>query len=333
MIADPHHQPYATHPMRSWRLPWVGSPRRWTAALAWLRGMRDIDLGGPVDVVVSFELFSVGTRQAARLSRRLGAAHVVQVAEILDSNPLYRIPPWRGNARRSVRSVDGVICLTSAAARHVVNLGVPHDRVVVIPPGLDTSVFHPLRTVTERPSVAISVGELRPDKGVLRVIAAADRVSERLSDEFRLVLVGDGPLREEVERAARSRPWLVVRGRLPRAQVAEELRAAGAFVLAPHARPFSAEQLCFAMLEAMACGLPVVVTDCGALSEVAPPHNRVVAEGDINALAEGLIEALGPDGQDWGRRNVSVIEDRYTLERQAERLGDELTAMLVRSKA
>ncbi len=332
VIADPAHHPTATHPARSWKIPWLGSSRRWTAALAWLRGLRTLDLGeqGVPDVVVSLELFSVGTRQAARLARRWGVPHVVHVAEVLDSNPLYRLPPWRGNSRRTVRQLDGVICSNRAGARHATSRGVAPDRIMIVSPGVDTTVFRPDGSLAGRPPVAVSVGELRADKGVMDVIAGADAAVDRLPPDFRLVLVGDGPLRDAVDRAAEIRPWLEVRGRIPRHDVANELRSARAFVLAPHSRPFWVEQLGFAVLEAMACGLPVVVTNCGALGEVVPGHNRVVAEGDIDAIADGLIAALGPDGEEWGRRNLVAVEDLYTLTTQGKRLGAELSAALAR---
>ena len=332
IIADHKHHPYATHPVNSWRLPWLGSPRRWTAALAWLRGLRTIDLhveGHPPDLLISFELFSVTTRQAARLARTWNIPHVAYVAEVLDSNPLYKLPPWRGNARRSVRQLDGVICLNQTGARHATAQGMSSERIVTVSPGVDTGVFRPREdNLKDRPLVAISVGELRDDKGVLDVIASADVAMPRLPSGFRLVLVGDGPLKATVDRLADSRPWLNVLGRIPREEVANQLRAAGVFVLTPHSRPFWVEQFGFAVVEAMACGLPVVVTSCGALREVVPDHNPVVPEGDFNAIANGLVAALGLEGNDWGRQNLLVAKERYSLITQGERLEAALTEML-----
>jgi phosphatidyl-myo-inositol dimannoside synthase len=326
VLADPTFHPAATHPLESRRLPWLGSPRRWTAALAWLRGLQALEPSlrqSSISVVVSLELFSVGTRQAARLARRLDVPHFVFVTEVLDDNPLYRIPPWRGNARRAVRTLDGVLCWNDAGARHAASRGVPLDRMVVISPGVDTSLFCPPETETSRPS-AITVGELRPDKGVMDVIAATELALDRLPDDFELVVIGDGPLRDEVETAAMSRPWLKVRGQLPRAQVATELGAARAFMLAPHSRPFWAEQFGFAVVEAMACGLPVVVTRCGALGDVVPPHNPVVDERDLTALADGLIQAMSPVGREWGLLNRAAVERCYDLTTQGARLGEHL---------
>ena len=330
VIADPEFHPVATHPLESRRVPWLGSPRRWTAALAWLRGLKALEpelRRSGVSVVVSLELFSVGTRQATRLARRLNVPHFVFVTEVLDDNPLYRIPPWRGNARRAVRTLNGVLCWNDAGASHAASRGVPPDRVVVLSPGVDTSLFRPPESEI-RPPRAITVGELRPDKGVMDVIAATELALDRLPDDFELIVIGDGPLRDDVETAAMSRPWLKVRGKLPRAQVATELAAARAFVLAPHSRPFWAEQFGFAVVEAMACGLPVVVTRCGALGEVVPPHNPVVDERDLTALADGLIEAMSPVGREWGLLNRAAVEKCYDLTTQGARLGEHLARAL-----
>jgi glycosyltransferase involved in cell wall biosynthesis len=328
VIADPAHHAAPTHALSSVRLPWLGSPRRWTAALAWLRRLDHVDLAGGADVVVSLELFSVATRQASRFARRRGLPHLVYVTEILDSNPLYRVPPWRGNARRASRLADGALCWNRAGARHAIARGVSPDAVFVTSPGVDTEVFHPSITgENSRPPVAISVGELRADKGVLDVIAAADLVAARVQG-FRLVLVGDGPLRDTVDQLAGSRPWLEVRGRLSRDRVADELRAASTFVLAPRSRRFWAEQLGFAVVEAMACGLPVVVTACGALPEVVPEHNYVVPEGDLRRLADGIVATLGPNGHDLGRRNLRAVEQHFTLATQGAALGDVIERVL-----
>jgi len=332
VVADHKHHPNATHPASSWRIPWLGSPRRWTAALAWLRGLRRIDLlldGHPPELLVSFELFSVTTRQAAKLARKWNIPHFAFVAEVLDSNPLYKLPPWRGNSRRSVRQLDGVICLNKAGARHATARGMSPDRIVTVSPGVDTQVFKPRADVSsDRPHVAISVGELRDDKGVMDVIAAADIAIRRLPADFRLVLVGDGPLKGAVDRLAESRPWLDVLGRIPREAVAHELRTAGVFILTPHSRPFWVEQFGFAVVEAMACGLPVVVTNCGALSEVVPNHNPVVPEGDVEAIANGLVAALGPEGVDWAGRNLLVAHERFNLITQGQRLEAALQEIL-----
>ena len=335
MIGDRSLHPTATYRQGSRRIPVLGAPRRWTAALSWLRGLDEIAFGpphAPPDVVVSLEMFSVGTRQTHRLARRLEVPHLVYVTEILDSNPLYRLPPWSMFTRRSVREIDGVLCWNTYGARHAEHLGVRSERIATLSPGVDTTVFCPSATAPDNPNpVVVTVGELRPDKGVLTVIAAVERARAFGGADVQLVIVGDGPLRIQIDQMAASRTWLHVRGRLSRRDVADELRRSDVFVLAPTARRFWAEQLGFAVIEAMACGLPVVVTRCGALDEVVPDHNWLVAEGDVEGLARGLLEADGEPGRAAGRANLQAVIDRYTLSTQGDRLGAQIATLVDRT--
>lgn len=335
VIGDESLHSTATYRQRSRRIPVLGSPRRWTAALSWLRGLDDIAFGppdAPPDVVVSLEMFSVGTRQAHRLARRLKIPHLVYVTEILDTNPLYRLPPWSTFTRRSVREIDGVLCWNEYGARHAEHLGVPRERICTLSPGIDNTVFCPPTAVPDNPNpVVVTVGELRPDKGAMTVIAAVERARALGGTDVQLVIVGDGPLRVEIDQMAESQAWLHVRGRLARNDVANELCRSDVFALAPTARRFWAEQLGFAVIEAMACGLPVVVTRCGALDEVVPDHNWLVAEGDVEGLARGLLEALGEPGRAAGRANLQTVVDRYTLSTQGGRLGAQIEALVLRS--
>ncbi len=315
-----HHE--VDLPLSSVKVPILGSPERWTAALAWLRGLHALD-PGPVDLVVSMELFSATSAQAAELARRLRAPHLVAVFEILDDNPLYRLPPWRSWTHRVAAHASAVLTFNGSGRRHALSKGVDARRLHTVAPGVDTSLFSP-PPLRPRDPVAVCVGELRADKGVLDVVAAADLVAGAVGPRFRLVVIGDGPLRSRLDAAARSRPWLHLRGRLPRAEVAAALRAARAFVLAPHRRRFWAEQFGFASVEAMATALPIVITRCGAIPDVVPPHNAIVDERDVEGLAAGLRRALSDEGAGWGARNRAHVCSHHDVERQGRRLRDVL---------
>jgi hypothetical protein len=51
----------------------------------------------------------------------------------------------------------------------------------------------------------------------------------------------------------------------------------------------------------------------------------------VNAIANGLIAAFGPEGDDWGQKNLQAVAERYTLKTQGERLGMALADMINRS--
>ena len=310
------------------RVPYVGGPEGWTAAPAWLRGLRRLEPGA-VDVVVSLELLSVGSWQASALARRLGVPHAVCTFEILPSMPLYRLPPWRQITRRVVGSADLFVCFSELSRRHAVALGCPPRRCVTVHPGVDTQLFRPAEGGRPARSAVLFVGMLRADRGCDKGVTDVVEACARLSAEdpgLRLALVGEGHLRQELTERAARQPFLEVVGRLPRPQVAARLRQADVLVLASRRTWKWEEQFGFVLVEAMASGLPVVGTRSGAIPEVVPDWNPLVAEGDVDALAGGIRRALGPEGDEWGRRNRAWATERFDLGRQGRALLEALSA-------
>jgi glycosyltransferase involved in cell wall biosynthesis len=127
----------------------------------------------------------------------------------------------------------------------------------------------------------LTAARLSPEKGVDDLIAA---VAMLAPDAARLTVLGEGPLRSELERQAVE---LAVEARFAgwSPDVIGELRDADVFVLASHH-----EGMPFAVLEAMASGVPVVATSTPGSAE-ALEHGRaglLVAPGDRRALADGI---------------------------------------------
>lgn len=316
----------AEHHLPTFRLPYLGSPKRWTAALAWHRGLSHIDCGD-VDIVLSVELHSPVSMQAGRLARALGVPHVVTIWETLADNPLYALPPWRRFLRSLTRSADAFVCFTERARQHALALGCPATRTAVVHPGVDIELFHPRAEGLTADPVMLFVGEMRADKGVLDVIAATDVVQGRRPD-LRVVLVGDGPLAGKVEELATARPFMDYRGRVPRTSIPALMREARALVVAPVHRRFWEEQFGFAYVEAMASGLPVVTTNSGAIPEIVPGVNSLVAEGDVPMLAASIEQMMGERAMAIGRANRATALDHYDIRRQGARLGKVLTDVI-----
>jgi glycosyltransferase involved in cell wall biosynthesis len=311
------------------RIPFLGHPDRWTAALAWLRDLDSVD-PGPVDLVVSQELSNPGSLQASRLAQRLGVPHVVLIFEVLRNSPLYMLPPWRQIARRVSRSGDGFLCFTETARQHAMARKSPEYLCDVVYLGVDTRRFCPAEARTTEAIVAF-VGELRPDKGVRDLVKACETAVGHGTD-LTLRIIGDGPLRAELEAARDRLPFLEVLGRRPRDEVPDLLRGARVVGVPSRSRPFWAEQFGFALVEAMATGLPVVTTRCGALPEVVPEWNPIVDEGDVSALSDAIVTALGSAGDEWGAKNRQYVLDHYDIDRQGVAFGDALRAVVQRGR-
>jgi glycosyltransferase involved in cell wall biosynthesis len=130
--------------------------------------------------------------------------------------------------------------------------------------------------------VAIWVGSLDERRDPLAVVRAAQRTSATL------LVVGEGPLRNEVEQAATARTLLLGQ----RSDVPRLLAAADFFVLMSEREGFS-----FALLEAMAHGLPAIVADIPENVEAVGDSGLAVPYGDEQAIAAAL-ERLAADRQE-----------------------------------
>jgi len=135
-----------------------------------------------------------------------------------------------------------------------------------------------------------------------------------------LILVGDGPLRNRLEARAASGS---LAGHVTfvgaRTDVAEYLRAADLLVL-----PSRAEGMSNALLEAMACGIPVVASDLPANREVVGRDGRtgcLVAPEDAPGLARAIETlAKAPAGRrEIGAAARALVEERFDIRKVAER--------------
>jgi teichuronic acid biosynthesis glycosyltransferase TuaC len=253
-----------------------------------------------------------------RAARQLGVPVFVTLR---GSEASYLRDRWIGPQLVSaLRACTGVIAVSHSLRQAAEEFGIDSAKVRVIPNAVDDAVFYPGPKEEARERVneiarltgkqlIISVGQLVHRKGhhtLLKAFALLRKQRPRVE----LAIVG-GPAYE------RSYPQFLaglardlgiadaVRfiGPLPPGEVANWLRAADVFALATQR-----EGCCNAILEALACGLPVVTTEAGDNAiYVDPPHNgRLVPMEDSETLAEALKQVLTDD---W---DAPAIANRVT---------------------
>ena len=151
----------------------------------------------------------------------------------------------------------------------------------------------------DRPRL-VTVGRLAEQKGQLLLVEAAAMLSERCPD-FELVIVGDGPMRGELERAIGRHGLggrVRITGFLDNRGVRRELEAARALVL-----PSFAEGLPVVIMEAMALGRPVIATAIAGIPELVEPGRTgwLVPAGAVEPLVVAMAEVLAADPAELGR--------------------------------
>lgn len=238
--------------------------------------------GAAFDIIDAHYLYPDGVA-AAWIGRRLGRP-VVITARGSDVNLIARYPLPRRMIRWAIGEAAGLIAVSSALKEALVALGAPAERVAVLRNGVDLSLFQPGERDRARRALGLSrptllsVGNLVALKGHHRVIEALHGLPG-----FDLLIVGEGPERDRLERligglGLADRVRLL--GTVSHSALPEIYTAADALVLAS-----SREGWPNVLLEAMACGTPVVAAHVGGIPEV------------VRAPAAGLlIESNTPPG-------------------------------------
>lgn len=223
-----------------------------------------------------------------------------------------------------VRHAAFVAAISHFARSQLLRWASPADwpRIHVVRCGLDEVFLGvPGVPVPDRPRL-VSVGRLAEQKGQLLLVEAAARLRERVPD-FELVLVGDGPLRGELEaQIARLDLGDCVRitGFLDNRSVRRELEAARALVL-----PSFAEGLPVVIMEAMALGRPVISTYVAGIPELVEPGKSgwLVPAGALDPLVDAMAEVLAAEParlEAMGRTGAARVAERHDAAAEAAKL-------------
>jgi glycosyltransferase involved in cell wall biosynthesis len=231
---------------------------------------------------------------------------------------------------RSVRRADYVVADSENTRNDVICLlGVPPERVTVVPGGVDPvfrPVTDPARLLTLRQSIGLDdttpyilfIGVIEPRKNLMGLIEAFDILKSRRSLPHKLVVAGRrGWLSDStMERAERSpyRSEIVFPGFIPEEDLPTLYSAAEAFAFPSHYEGFG-----LPVLEAMACGTPVVASRASSLPEVVGDAGMQVDPDDSEHLASALeLLALNPEMRaDFSTRGIARAST-FTWEAAAE---------------
>ena len=211
-----------------------------------------------------------------------------------------------------------VVVPSPAVMREITARGVNRP-VVVISNGVDVRKFSAKKKYGAGFRV-VHVGRLGYEKRVDVVIRAFGRVAERL-EQARLVIAGDGPARSELERLVTDLELtekVEFLGMYPRDRLGEVYRSGDVFVTAS---PMETQGI--VILEAMACGLPVVGVDKYAVPDVVKPGvtGYLAPPGDYEKLAEGIEMVLKskPRAEKLGRAGRKAAE-REDVEQSVKKM-------------
>jgi glycosyltransferase involved in cell wall biosynthesis len=221
----------------------------------------------------------------------------------------------RASARRATR----VVTVSNASRLDIMErYGLPESKVVVAPNGVSEG-FQPddegrwAPYAGDRPLRILAVGTLQPRKNLIRLIDALGLVSRTIPVQLRVV----GPdghdanlIRERLSKTVHAEAI----GWVSEDDLAREYRAADVF-----AYPSIYEGFGLPVLEAMACGTPVITSTGGSLPEVAGNAALLVDPVDVEAIAEAILRITGDPELARSLRALGIERaGQFTWERSAE---------------
>lgn len=294
----------------------------------------------PDAIYVENESYAVSTFQAA-VANRLSVRRPLLFR---NNQNLAKRHPWPFSAaERYVLARAACANVVNEEAGRVLREKGYRGRIAYMPYGLDPDFYHPLDARTLKSELGLSgtvfgyMGRLVEEKGVRDLIEAFRRFHPE--EAASLLVVGDGPLRREVE-ALLAAPGLAGRARyvpvVPHREAPRYLSAMDALVLPSRSTPGWKEQFGRVIIEAMACGAPVIGSRSGEI-----PHlierlggGIVVPEGDVGELHQAMRRlAEQPGLHDALReRGRLEVEQQYSHEALAYRFSQLLDAIVGESR-
>jgi glycosyltransferase involved in cell wall biosynthesis len=261
-------------------------------------------------VHIDEEPYNLATAHTLWLTRRHGAKSLFfSWQNILRRYPL----PFRTLERYVLGHVDYAIAGNQESSQVWRAKGY-QGRMAVIPQfGVDPEIFSPVPRPVGRGFIVGYVGRLVEEKGVDLLLDALSG----LVGTWRAYVLGSGPVREALQGQAR-RLGLADRvsfdNWIPTSQMPAYYRQLDALVVPSRTRPNWKEQFGRVLVEAMACGVPVIGSDSGEIPHVVGDAGLIFPEGQVDVLRAHLARLLGnPDLRvDLARKGRERVLARFT---------------------
>jgi glycosyltransferase involved in cell wall biosynthesis len=301
----------------------VAFPNWHPVAHAYLHGLRGAICACDPDVVhLDEDFYALATFQTAWLTRKHRARLV-----LFNFQNIPRALPWPVSAmtQYSLRRGDAAIAGGFGAADVLRQAGFDGP-IEVIPPGLDERRYRPMDASALRAQQGLDaftigyVGRLVPEKGLMALLQAATRLQGR----WHLYVVGGGPLLEDLRAEALRlgvADRVVFAGQVPHRDIPRHMACADVIAVPSETTSRWKEQFGRTIIEAMACGKPVVGSDSGEIPLVIRDDGLVFPERDVEALAACLQRLMDDPAlrRELSERGRTRVLENYTWAKNAER--------------
>ncbi len=284
------------------------------------------------DLIQSWELYTDWTAEALKARRKWSIPVCVMVWDNIPFN-MERNVVRRQLKETAAKAADIFVVHTERSRRMLDVEGVEENKVIHIDPGIDTIRFGPGARARKHYGldlnefVILFVGWLMPRKGVEFLLLSLRELirdsSLRKKRPVRLWVVGSGPGSDRIQEMAKRlhvEDHCTFTGLLPYDAMPAVYRSADVFVMPSIITPEWQEQCGMNILEAMACGVPVISTHSGAIPELVEDAAVLCQPNDFVSLYQALKKFIqeAAHEKEYAERGRSHVMRRFNLPRYTE---------------
>jgi glycosyltransferase involved in cell wall biosynthesis len=313
------------HHPRYFLIPKIGMVLHgWLMFVGVLPYMKALAKAKPFDVIDAHYVYPDGL--AAVLLGKYFRCPVIVSARGSDVNQFASFPLIRKFLQYTLHHAMHNIAVCEALKISMVSLGIPSEKISVVPNGVDQNKFSPIEQAEARvqlglpvsKKIVLSVGGLIPRKGFDLLIHSFSRVTTMVKNgELYLVIVGQGPELEALKQLVAKQQLaerVLFAGDIPHQDLYKWYSAADVFCLAS-----SREGWPNVVLESLACGTPVVATSVWGTPEIiSSPCLGFLAERNVEAFSCALEKGIVSS---WDRAKIVQFAQKHTWEKVADSVG------------
>ena len=212
---------------------------------------------------------------------------------VVSTHAVYELPPESGTAKLIagiLAQADQVLCLSDASKKELVSFGVPSESIELYRYWIDIERFHPMDKKALRQEIGVEdrftllfVGRLIQKKGVRELLEVAAKLTE-----VQFVFIGVGPEEERIEAAAQAMPNVRFLGKKANHELHRYYNLADLFCIPSQYE----EGFGRVVIEAVACGVPVLGSNRGGLPEALDPSVAILVDPTAENLERELSSLL-----------------------------------------